>query len=113
MNNIVISGNLGNDPEIYFSEEGSPNFATFSLAFKSIKDKTCWIKAVAFNRTAEIVDQYLHKGAKICISGLMDENTWETDDGQRRSSLQLICNSIEFIKTDGRGFENSGNNSYR
>ena len=113
MNTIIISGNLGNDPEIFFSSEGTPNLAKFSLAFKSTKDKTCWIKAVAFNRTAAIVDQYLHKGAKISIVGMIDENTWETNEGTKKSSLKLICNSIEFIKTDVRGFENSGNGSYQ
>ena len=61
---------------------------------------------VCFNRLAEVAEKYIHKGARIGIIGTLDEQKWETDAGAKRSSFQLIANSIEFIKTDGRGFEN-------
>ena len=60
---------------------------------------------VCFNKTAEVVENYLHKGAKILLSATLDQNKWEDAEGQQRSSIQLIANRIEFIKTDGRGFE--------
>jgi len=41
------------------------------------------------------------KGARIAVVGILDQNKWETDEGVTRSSIQLIANSIEFIKTDG------------
>jgi single-strand DNA-binding protein len=80
--------------------------ATFNLAFRSSKKKTCWIKCTCFHRLAEVAEKYLHKGARIALVGTLDVNKWETDEGVNRSSYQLIANSIEFIKTDGRGFEN-------
>lgn len=107
LNQTVLTGNLGQDPEIFFTSEGDP-IAKFSLAFKGSKKKTCWIKVVCFKRLAEIVEKYLHKGARIGIIGNLDENKWETDEGIQKSSFQLLCNSLEFIKTDGRGFENDG-----
>ena len=39
--------------------------------------------------------------------GTLDQNKWEGDDGQARTNFQLIANNIEFIKTDGRGFEDN------
>ena len=104
MNVCILSGNLGADPEEFYSSEGNP-VVTFNLAFKSSKDKTGWIKIVCFNRLAETATKYLHKGAKICISGTLDQNKWETDEGQTRTNFQLIAHNIDFIKTDGRGFE--------
>lgn len=104
MNHIVLSGNLGADPEIRYSADGAP-VATFNLAFRSGKDKTGWVKAVAFNKMAEVAETYLHKGARIALTGILDQNKWEGTDGIVRSNYQLIVSSMEFIKTDGRGFE--------
>ena len=103
-NQTVLTGNLGADPEVFYSSEGNP-VASFNLAFKSSKKKTGWIKVVAFGKLAEVTEKYLHKGARIGIIGTLDQQKWETDEGVTRSSFQLICNSLEFIKTDGRGFE--------
>lgn len=104
INECILTGNLGGDPEIFYSSEGNP-VASFNLAFQSTKKKTSWIKVVAFQKLADIVSQYLHKGARIAVVGILDQNKWETDDGQNRSTFQVIANNIEFIKTDGRGFK--------
>jgi len=104
MNQCILTGNLGADPEVRYSNEGNP-IANFNLAFRLSKEKTGWVKVVCFNKTAEVAANYLHKGAKILVSATLDQNRWETEDGQQRSSMQLIANRIEFIKTDGRGFE--------
>jgi single-strand DNA-binding protein len=109
LNNCILTGNLGADPEIFYSSEGNP-VATFNIAFRSGKDKTGWIKVVTFKKLAEIVEKYLHKGARIGIIATLDQQKWETDEGATRSSFQLIANSIEFIKTDGRGFEDGQDN---
>lgn len=104
LNQCVITGNLGEDPKIFYSPDGNP-VTSFDLAFQSSKKKTCWIKVVTFNKLAEICGQYLHKGARIAIIGTLDQHKWTTDEGQNRSTFQIIGNSIEFIKTDGRGFK--------
>jgi len=104
LNNCLLTGNLGADPEVFYSSEGNP-VASFNLAFRSTKKKTGWIRAVCFGRLAEVTEKYLHKGARIAVIGTLDQQKWETDEGVTRSSYQLICNSLEFIRTDGRGFE--------
>ena len=105
LNSCILTGNLGADPEIFYSSEGEP-IATFNLAFKSSKkSKTGWIKVTCFHRLAEVAEKYLHKGARIGLVGTLDQQRWESDEGVQRSSFQLIANSLEFIKTDGRGFE--------
>ena len=110
LNQTVLTGNLGQDPEVFFTSEGDP-IAKFSLAFKASKKKTGWIKVVCFKRLAEIVEKYLHSGARVAVIGTLDENKWETDEGVKKSNFQLLCNSLEFIKTDGRGFENNGDDN--
>ena len=109
LNNCVLTGNLGADPEIFYTSEGEA-VVSFNMAFKSSKKKTGWIKVTCFRKLAEIAEKYLHKGARIGIVGTLDQQKWETDEGVQRSSFQLIANSIEFIKTDGRGFEDGQDN---
>lgn len=100
LNQICIAGNLGNDPETFYGSEGDA-MTSFSFAFNSGKDKTSWIKCVCFNKTAEIVEKYLHTGARIAVSGYLKQNTWTTDQGEKRSSYEIVANSIEFIKVNG------------
>ena len=97
LNQCVLTGNLGNDPEINYSSEGDP-IANFNLAFRSSRKKTGWIRVSAFGHIAELVEKYLHKGARIALVGTLEENKWESD-GQKRSKLQMICRNVEFIKT--------------
>ena len=107
LNQVVLTGNLGADPEIFYSSEGDP-VATFNLAFKSSKKKeACWIKCVSFRKLAEITERHLHKGARIAIVGTLDQNKWESDEGVTKTNFQIICNTLEFIKTDGRGFNDN------
>ena len=104
LNSIVLTGNLGGDPEVFYGQEGDP-VCTFNLAFRASKQKTGWIKLVCFGKLAESAEKHLHKGARVGISGMLDQQKWEDDNGNARTSFQLIANTIEFIKTDGRGFD--------
>jgi single-strand DNA-binding protein len=103
LNQTVITGNLGDDPKEFFSPEGA-TVTSFDLAFQAAKKKTCWIRVVTFNKLAEISAKYLHKGARIAISGTLDQNKWTDKEGNNHTTFQILGNSMEFIKTDGRGF---------
>ncbi|MEN6615760.1 MAG: single-stranded DNA-binding protein [Syntrophorhabdus sp.] len=96
LNNIFLHGNLGNDPEVFYSSEGNP-VASFSLAFHSGKDKTSWIKVTAFKGLAEIVEANLKKGNRVVVSGSLDQEKWQAQDGTPRSTFKVIAHSIEFF----------------
>ena len=68
LNSCILTGNLGADPEVFYSSEGDP-VASFNLAFRSSKKKTGWIKITCFQRLAETAQRYLHKGARIAVIG--------------------------------------------
>jgi single-strand DNA-binding protein len=97
LNICVLTGNLGADPDITYTNDGVP-IANFNLAFHSCKDKTSWIKCTAFNKLAEITEKYLIKGSSIIISGILDQEKWQGNDGETRTSYKLLVNSIEFIR---------------
>ena len=99
INQVVLIGNLGRDPEVKYSSSGMP-ITTFSLCFNSGKDKTSWINVVSFNKLAETIGQHLSKGSRVGVVGVLDENKWEDSQGNKKSNMQVICNNIEFIKTN-------------
>lgn len=100
LNNVCISGRLGHAPETFYGSEGQSR-TTFSFAFLSGgRDHTSWIRCVCFNKTAEIAEKYLHTGARIAVTGYLKQNTWETDQGERKSNYEIIVTSIEFIKVE-------------
>lgn len=109
MNTCIVTGNLGADPESFFTDEGT-QIVSFPLAFRSTKkDKTNWIKVVCFQKQAEAAEKYLHKGAKVAVNSRLDQNKWVDDNNQTRSTFRLIAHQIDFLKIDKRGFDNGQN----
>ncbi len=89
LNQVVLTGNLGADPEVFYSSEGNP-VASFSLAFHSSKKKTGWIKVVTFQRLAEVTEKYLHKGARIDPGSEQVGNRRRTDKIQYAVDCKFI-----------------------
>ncbi|MBF0260254.1 MAG: single-stranded DNA-binding protein [Magnetococcales bacterium] len=111
MNLVVMIGNLTRNPELRYTPSGTP-VATFGLAcnrrFKQgdeLKEEVTFIDVVAFGKMAESVAQYKQKGDKVGVTARLQQQRWETEDGQKRSKHQLVANSIEFVgaKKDGGG----------
>jgi single-strand DNA-binding protein len=109
MNHVILTGNLGEDPKDFYTPDGV-SITSFPLAFRSGKDKTSWIKVSCYNKLAELAAKCLHKGARVGVSGVLDQQKWTDDHGNQRSGFRLIANQIEFIKTDGRGFNKDAEN---
>lgn len=103
MNQVILTGNLGEDPKEFFTPDGVA-IASFQLAFRSGKDKTSWIRVSCYQKVAEVALRCLHKGAKIAASGILDQQKWTDEHQNPKSGYRMIANQIEFIKTDGRGF---------
>ena len=86
LNSVVLAGNLGGDPEVFYSQSGEP-VANFNLAFRAGKKKTGWIRVTAFNKLAEITEKHLHKGARIAVSGSLDHHKWESECYRRNRTM--------------------------
>ena len=103
MNQVILTGNLGDDPKEAYTPDGVA-ITSFSMAFRSGKDKTSWIKVACYNKLAELCNKCLHKGARVGVIGLLDQQKWNDEHGNQKSAYRLMANQVEFIKTDGRGF---------
>lgn len=105
INKVILVGNLGRDPEIRYTASGAA-VATVSLATsESWKDKqsgeqqerTEWHRVVFFNRLAEIVAEYLHKGSQIYTEGKLQTNKWQDDQGQDRYTTEIIASEMQML----------------
>jgi len=114
VNKVILIGNLGNDPEIRYMPSGGA-VANISLATNEIwKDKqtgaqqerTEWHRIVLFNRLAEVVGEYLHKGAKIYLEGSLRTRKWQDKTGQERYTTEIIANDMQML--DSRGSNQGG-----
>jgi len=106
-------GNVGKDPEIRSTPSGVM-VASFSIATSdrqkdaqgNWQDKTEWHNLKAFNRTAEIVRDYVKKGAKLYIAGKITTNTWDDkESGQKRYRTEILVNELVLLtgREDGSG----------
>ena len=100
-NKVQLIGNLGNNPEIITLESGK-KLAKLSIAtnesYKNAQGEkvtdTQWHNVVAWNKTAEIVEKYLHKGSEVAIEGKLTTRSYETKEGEKRYITEVVCNEL-------------------
>ncbi len=100
-NKVQLIGNLGNTPEIINLESGK-KLAKFSLAtnetYKNNRGEkitdTQWHNIVAWNKTAEIIANYVNKGDEVAIEGKLTSRSYETNEGEKRYVTEVVVNEI-------------------
>jgi single-strand DNA-binding protein len=105
LNKVMLIGRLGNDPEKKVTQSGAA-VASFSLATTdSYKDKqgnkqesTTWHKVVLWNKLADLAEQYLSKGKKVYIEGILKNNEWTDKDGNKRVTTEVTGQTMEFLE---------------
>ena len=110
-NQVILLGNLTRDPE--HREVGAGNaVCSFGVAVNERwKDKagndqesTCFVDISCWGRQAENCSKYLGKGSQVLVSGKLKLDTWESQNGEKRSKLQVVAQNVQFLsKPEGGG----------
>jgi single-strand DNA-binding protein len=117
VNKVILLGNVGKDPEVKFLPSGSA-VANLTIAtserFKDKggewQDRTEWHNLVAYQRTAEIIRDYVKKGSKLYIEGRIQTRSWDDkNSGEKKYRTEIIIG--ELVLLSGRG-EGEGGGSY-
>jgi single-strand DNA-binding protein len=125
LNKVFLLGNVGKDPEIR-STAGGMTIASFSLATADRKkegtgwvDTTEWHNIVCFQRTAEIVRDYVKKGSQILVEGKITNRSWDDkESGQKRYKTEILVNELTLLggkssgESSGGGYSKSNTASY-
>jgi single-strand DNA-binding protein len=114
-NKITLVGNLGRDPELRYTPQGTP-VCSFSIATNERRkdrttgennDITTWFRVTLWGRQAETASQYLTKGRPVYIEGRLRVEEWTDRDGKQRYTLEVHATDMQFIG-GGRGDEAAG-----
>ncbi len=120
VNKVLLIGNLGADPEVRYTPNGSA-VANITLATSmtwrdkqtgELQERTEWHRTVFFNRLAEIVGEYLKKGSKVYIEGSLRTRKWQDKNGIDRYTTEIIANEMHMLDSKGGSShqgEHSGN----
>jgi len=104
INKAIIIGNLGADPDIRYTQSNTA-VANLSVATSERykdksgewKERTEWHRVVAWDRKAEIAQEYMHKGSKIYVEGPIQTRSWEDKDGQKRYTTEIKAMVIRML----------------
>ncbi|MBD3789059.1 MAG: single-stranded DNA-binding protein [Campylobacterales bacterium] len=120
-NKVILAGNLTRDIEIRYTPGGAAVGNTGLATNRKFKDQSgqqkeevMFIDITFFGRTAEIANQYLHKGSKVLVDGRLRLDTWTAQDGSKRSKHSIIVENLQMIggKDDTVSGGGYGNNEY-
>ncbi len=116
VNKIILLGNVGKDPE-FRATAGGTTVANFSLATTdrtkdqtgNWTDRTEWHNLVAFQRTAEIVRDYVKKGSKLYIEGKIQTRSWDDKtSGEKKYRTEVLVNELVLLSGKGEGGSEGG-----
>lgn len=105
MNSFIGIGNLTKEPEIRYTNNNL-KVATITIAINR-KEEADFIDCVAFDKKADIIEQYLHKGNKVAVEGRLQTNMYEKDS-KKYKSMNILINNIEFLNTNNKVVEEDG-----
>jgi single-strand DNA-binding protein len=124
-NNITVVGNITRDPELRFTGSGQAKVG-FGLAVNrrwQNKQNQEWEEAVSFfnvvawGELGENTSESLQKGSRVIVTGRLEQRSWETEDGEKRSIVEIVADEVgpslrwataEVKKTDRRGPNDGG-----
>jgi single-strand DNA-binding protein len=111
VNKVILIGNLGKDPEVKYTPQGTP-VAKITLAtnerFKGKdgqwQERTEWHNVVLWQRLAEIAGEYLKKGGKVYIEGRLQTRSWDDkQSGQKKYMTEVVANDLVLLGGRGEG----------
>lgn len=103
-NKVLLMGNLTKDPELRYTPQGTA-VANLRLAVnrkfrnknQELKEEVCFITCVAWDKQAEVCNQYLHKGSPLFVEGRLQSRSWEDNAGAKRSVIEVRAERVQFL----------------
>lgn len=103
-NKVLLMGNLTKDPELRYTPQGTAVVnlrmavnRKFRNKNQELKEEVCFITAVVWDKQAETCNQYLHKGSPLFVEGRLQLRSWEDNNGQKRSVIEVRAERVQFL----------------
>ena len=119
INKVILVGNLGNDPEVKYTQ-GGLTVTKASLATTTVRkdrdgnnqEKTEWHRVTFFGKLGEIAGEYLRKGSQVYVEGRITYSEHTGDDGQKRYYTDIIADEMQMLGGRGEGSGGGGGGNY-
>lgn len=103
-NKVILLGRLTRDPQLSYLPSqtavvdfGLANSRTFKKQDGSQGEETCFVDCQMFGKRAEVINKYLRKGDPLFVEGRLKFESWQAQDGSKRSKLKVFVENFEFI----------------
>ncbi len=104
LNKVLLIGNLTKDPELRYTPQGTAVVNLRLAINRRWKDKTgeqkedvCYLTIVAWDKQAEVCNQYLRKGAPLFVEGRIQSRSWEDNTGAKRNVVEVRAERVQFL----------------
>lgn len=113
MNKVILMGRLTRDPDVRYSRQDNKVIARYNLAVdRRGKDKQAdFISCVAFGKSGEFTEKYLHKGTKIIITGRIQTGSYTKQDGTKVYTTDVVVEDQEFAESKGASGQTEQNST--
>ena len=113
INRVELLGRVGGDPDLKYSQNGTA-VCQLRLATdrrrQNGETEADWHSIVCWGKQAEAVAEYVRKGNRLYVSGSLAQNSYETEDGQRRYRTEIHAQEVVFLDSNGNGGSNGSSN---
>lgn len=105
VNKVILVGRVGKDPEIRYMQNGNA-VANLSIATSETwkdkntgeqQEKTEWHRCAAFRKTAELIGEYVQKGAQLYVEGKLQTRKWQDQNGNDRYTTEIVIDQMQFL----------------
>ena len=110
MNNVILIGRLTSDPELKQNEKYTQ--CKFTLAVNRLKEGADFISCIAWNKQAELINKYLHKGNQVAIEGRIQTGSYEKD-GVKHYTTDVIVQGLNFIGSNEKVIEEDDDDIFK
>jgi len=104
LNKVFLVGNLTKDPELRYVPSGSAvgnlRIAVsrrYKTAEGEVKEDVCYVGVTVWGKQAESCNEFLSKGSPVLIEGRLQYRSWDTPDGQKKSTLEVVAERVQFL----------------
>ena len=118
LNKVMLIGNLGRDPEIRYTNDGTP-VANFGMATTekwtgksgNQQESTEWHNIVVWNKLADVCKNYLFKGSRVYVEGKLKTRVWNDRDGNQKKKTEIVVSNIVLLSHKDSGQNHSSDRS--
>ena len=117
MNEVILGGNLGSDPQLNYTQSGTAICKLTVATNKKWKDKdgnkktdTQWHRVTVFGKRAETVSKFLEKGSFCLVTGEIRYSTFDKEDGTKQYMAEIVADDVEFVGVKNSGGQQQQNN---